>query len=192
MKARDIPNLISAARILLTFPVVGLLLAERYGTAMVLYAIAGLSDGIDGFLAKRFGWQSWLGGILDPLADKLLLMACYLTLGWQGLIPAWLVAVVIGRDVVIVVGALAYHYLIARVSGEPSRISKLNTFTQLALVLVVIAAQGVFTIPAYWISLLIYSVLATAILSGLDYVWGWSARAWQQSHTHGEDGGPPR
>src|SRR3990172_3309285 len=105
MGLKDIPNIISLLRMALVPPVVILLLNGYYGWALLVFVSAGLSDGLDGYLAKRFGWRSRLGAILDPLADKLLLVASYLTLGWLGQLPLWLVAVVVGRDIVIVAGA---------------------------------------------------------------------------------------
>ena len=85
MKARDIPNIITALRFLLVPPVVILLLQERFTAALIVFGVAGLSDGLDGFLARRFDWRSRLGGIMDPLADKLLVVSSFVTLGWLGL-----------------------------------------------------------------------------------------------------------
>lgn len=177
MRTRDIPNIISILRVFLTIPVVWALLAQEYGIALVLFAIAGISDGVDGFLAKHFHWESRLGGILDPLADKVLLVSSYLALGWLGLIPLWLVALVILRDVVIVVGATAYHLKIAELEAEPRLMSKVNTFMQILLVLLVVLGQGLFTLPSFLIPSLIMVVLITTVLSGVDYVWVWSHRA---------------
>jgi len=97
---RDIPNLITAFRFLLVPPVVFLLLSSRFGEALVIFAIAGFSDALDGFLAKHYGWASRLGAALDPLADKLLLVSAFIALGWLELIPVWLVVIVILRDIV--------------------------------------------------------------------------------------------
>ncbi|WP_373508037.1 CDP-alcohol phosphatidyltransferase family protein, partial [Thiocapsa sp.] len=104
MQLRDLPNIISVLRLVAVAPVMYLLLRQEYGWALVLFAAAGASDGLDGYLAKRYDWRSRLGGILDPLADKALLVACFLILGWQGLVPVWLVIAVILRDLVIVTG----------------------------------------------------------------------------------------
>ena len=90
MNRSDIPNIISMLRIILVIPTVMLLLNERYGQALILFAVAGASDGLDGYIAKRYHYVSRLGTILDPLADKLLLVCTYLALGWLGLLPAWL------------------------------------------------------------------------------------------------------
>ncbi len=119
MRARDIPNLISFLRILLTIPVVWLLIEQQFSAALILFGVAGFSDALDGYLAKRFAWRSRLGGLLDPLADKALLMSSFLVLGVLGLIPVWLVMLVIFRDLVIVGGALYYHFSIEDLQARP-------------------------------------------------------------------------
>ena len=106
----DIPNLISILRIFLTIPVVWMLLIQRFDVALVLFAIAGISDGLDGFLAKHFGWHSRLGGLLDPMADKVLLVSSYVCLAMLGLIPTLLMVLVIVRDLIIVTSALVYNF----------------------------------------------------------------------------------
>jgi cardiolipin synthase len=173
---RQIPNVISVFRILLVIPIILLMLREEYAQALILFAVAGFSDGLDGFLAKRFQWQTWIGGVLDPLADKLLLVSTFLALGWLGRLPWWLVGLVFLRDLVIVAGALTYHYRIGKVNAEPTIISKVNTFLQILLVLVVILAQ-IFALPAPLVTLLIYLVAVTTVISGLDYVIKWGRRA---------------
>ncbi len=177
LTARDIPNMISIARIILVFPVVWLLLTHEFKMAMLLFFVAGASDALDGFLAKHFGWQSWLGGILDPLADKFLLMSAYLCLGWLGALPWWFVGVVVLRDLVIVGGALAYNYRVAHLDAEPTLISKLNTLLQIVLVLVVVYNLGFTALPAQLVTVLIWSVVGTTLLSGLGYVLDWGRRA---------------
>jgi cardiolipin synthase len=180
VKPRDIPNIITAFRFLLVPPVVILLLQDRFAAALVVFGVAGFSDGLDGFLARRYGWRSRLGGLLDPLADKLLMVSSFLTLGWLGWIPLWLVALVILRDLVIVAGATFYNMRIEKLEAEPTILSKLNTVAQILLVLAVMFSLGVQTLPAHWIDMLIYSVVATTLLSGLDYVRIWGKRAWQK------------
>ena len=104
-------------------------------------ACAGASDALDGFLAKRYGWQSWLGGMLDPIADKLMLIACFVSLGTIGAHPAWLTWLVVGRDVVIVAGAVAYHSFIGRVDAQPTPLSKFTTCIQITYVLAQLMQQ---------------------------------------------------
>ncbi len=180
MKARDIPNLISFLRILLTLPIVWLLFEYEFSYALMLFALAGFSDGLDGYLAKHFKWQSRLGGLLDPLADKALLMSSFLVLGGLDLIPIWLVILVIFRDLLIMGGALYYNFNIEELDAHPSIISKLNTLVQILLVLLVVTDAGPYPIPSLVMNLLVWVTLATTVASGADYVWVWSYKAKQK------------
>ena len=166
MKASDIPNIITVFRFLLVPPLVLLLLQEQFGLALLIFGVAGFSDGLDGFLAKRFNWASRLGALMDPLADKLLLVSSFITLGWLQRIPLWLVCVVILRDLVIVGGALVYNFRIERLEADPSMVSKLNTVTQIVLVLAVLLSQVVAGVPYLWMDVLLYCVLVTTLWSG--------------------------
>lgn len=187
MKARDIPNLICVVRILLVIPIVVLLLREEFLTVLVLFAVAGASDGLDGFLARHFDWRSRLGAILDPLADKLLMVSTYATLGWIGLLPLWLVAIVLLRDAVIISGAFAYHRLCGEVEMEPTRISKANTVFQILLVLLVMVIPVGFSLPQWVLEAMIVVVAWTSLLSGGNYVWEWSRRAQRCQQGRGLD-----
>lgn len=180
MRLRDIPNIISFLRLLAVIPVVLFLLEREFGWALVLFIAAGASDGLDGFLARQFGWRSRLGGILDPLADKVLLVACFLVLGGMGLIPVWLVLAVVFRDLLIVGGATVYNYGVEEVEAAPILTSKLNTLLQIALVLAVITDAGPFPLPDWLIDSLTWGCLATALVSGTQYVWIWSRKAMQK------------
>jgi cardiolipin synthase len=184
VRLRDLPNIISLLRLLAVIPVVYLLLRREFGWALALFAAAGLSDGLDGFLAKQFRWQSQLGGILDPLADKALLMASFLVLGTLSLVPAWLVIAVIFRDLLIMGGALLYHYGVEELDAAPTLASKLNTLVQILVVVLVITDAGPMPIPRGIITLLTWSCLVTVVVSGGQYVWVWSrkaaAKGWRQ------------
>lgn len=158
-------------------PIGWLILDQRYTEALILFFIAGVSDGVDGFLAKHYGWTSRLGGILDPLADKLLLVSCLSVLTWNGLIPMWLLAMVIIRDVVIVTGATVYNFRVARFEAQPTFISKINTVAQILLVLLVMVMQASQWSDVRWINGFIGVVAVTTIWSGIDYVRIWSRRA---------------
>ena len=172
-----IPNAISLLRIVLIAPILYLIVVGDFGWALALFFLAGFSDGLDGYLAVRFGWQSRLGALLDPAADKLLITGMFVTLAWSGEIPVWLAAIVILRDVVIVAGALAYNYLVRPVPGEPTRISKLNTALQMLFVLFVLSRAGFGWPDEITITLLGAAILVTVVISGVDYVWSWSRRA---------------
>src|SRR5690606_15719282 len=177
-----LPNAICVLRLALVPPLVLLLLAERFDAALALFVIAGGSDAVDGFLAKRFGWRTRLGSLLDPAADKLLLVSVFMTLAHLGLVPLALAVIVVGRDVVIVLGALAYQFLVAPVEGQPMGVSKLNTACQLLFVLLTMTNAEYGLPDASVLIALGAAVVFTSITSGLGYVLGWSRRAWQATH----------
>ncbi len=179
MTLRWLPNAICVLRMLLVIPLMMALLAERYGAALALLIIAGLSDGLDGFLAKTFDWRTRLGSLLDPAADKLLLVSTFAALTYLRVVPVAVTAIVIGRDVVIVLGALVYHFLIEPVQGEPAAISKLNTACQLAFVFFAITNAGFEWPPRISVLMLGAAVIFTSLVSGLNYVLRWSGRAWR-------------
>lgn len=164
-------------RIVLVAPILWCITQERFELALILFFIAGFSDGVDGWLAKRFGWGSRLGALLDPVADKLLVAGTFVTLMLTGHIPAWLAGIVVLRDVVIVGGAMAYSWLVAAVEGEPTRISKLNTALELLLILFVLSRAAYGWPDAITVTVIGAAVLVTVVISGVDYVWSWSRRA---------------
>ncbi len=180
--AKHIPNLISVFRILLVYPVNYLMLDRQFGPALGLFILAGLSDGLDGFLAKHYHWQSRLGSYLDPLADKLLLVSSFLTLTWMGLVPVWLTSTVVLRDVVILSGAIAYYFLLKPFEGQPHWTSKLNTFLQLLLVFSVLFSQGVRPLADNLLLALGNVVFITSLVSGAIYVRVWGSSYWRETH----------
>jgi len=182
-----IPNIISLLRILLVIPAVNFLWQHEYGKALAVFFVAGISDVVDGYLARRFGWMTRLGSLLDPLGDKLLMTAIYFTLGLMGQLPVWLVALVIGRDIVIVSGALAYRMLVKEITMQHLVISKINTGVQILLILLLIYHLSTFPfaelIPPVSITVLIYTVTLTTLASGIAYVVIWSSRARKELKT---------
>ncbi len=178
---RQLPNLITVGRMLCVVPLIWLLMLKQYGAALVLAMIAGFTDAVDGFLARHFGWRSELGGILDPLADKFLLAAAFVVLTAQGELPVWLLAVVLGRDLIIVIGGVSYHYAIEPVKADPTIVSKLNTCAQILLILVVLLALSVLPEARQWVQPIVYTVAATSIYSGVEYMLVWGIRAWRHS-----------
>ena len=173
---KQIPNLITALRFLLVPLLVWALREGRYQDALLLCAVMAMSDGLDGYLAKRFGWRTSLGAYLDPLADKVMLVSAFITLGWMQLVPAWLVAIIVLRDAVILIGAGSYHLLTRRLEMNPSTISKLNTVVQIVLVLAVIIDQLV-NLPAELVQFLMGLTLLTTLTSGLKYAVDWGRKA---------------
>ena len=182
MSLKWLPNAICVVRVLLVGPIVVMLLDERYLAALVLIAIAGFSDALDGYLARTFDWRTPLGSLLDPAADKLLVVSVFLTMTILGLVPVFLTVVVILRDVVIIGGAAAYQWLIAPVQGEPTVISKLNTACQLSFVLFTLTDAALMWPSDSVLAVLGAAVLFTSLTSGLNYVVGWSKRAWHNSN----------
>lgn len=173
---RHLPNLITAMRMALVWPVFWLVSRGDFSAALILAAVAGISDALDGWLAKRYAWQSRLGGLMDPLADKLLLLACFTALTSIGQVPIWLLILVIGRDVVIVCGAVAYHNLIGPFDAQPSRISKLTTLMQIIFVLAeLLRLAWIPGLPGRIV--LLYITAGLTVVSGLNYLWVWSQRA---------------
>lgn len=171
-----VPNAITVLRIALV-PVFILALNDRhYLTALIVFALAGVSDGVDGFIAKHFNMVTRLGAILDPVADKLLLVSAYVMLAVVGHLPLWLVLTVGFRDLVIVGGYLVYSSLIGPVPMRPTYLSKFNTFMQITLVVVILAQQSrllpLSTLHPY----LMYAVFATTVASALHYVWLWGVK----------------
>lgn len=187
-RASHIPNSICVIRILLVIPIVISLRSDEFLLALVLIIIAGLSDALDGYLARRFDWRTRLGGLLDPLADKLLVVTVILTLTFMNLTPIWLACVVIGRDLVIVTGAIFYHYLIGPVPPDPSVISKMNTVCVLLYIIFVILRQAGGWPSEIGILLIGAAVLFTSLVSGVHYVIRWSAKAAAQRGGKGGKG----
>ena len=169
-----LPNLISLARLLDVPLAVWLIMSDRLGVAFWLFVVAGVSDALDGFIAKHFRVQSVLGAYLDPLADKALLTSVYVTLGYQGQIVSWLVILVVFRDVLIIGGAILYQTLTQSLKMQPLFVSKINTTAQIALAAVVLAQSGLGV--DYGITdVLVPVVAATTLASGGAYlaIWGW-------------------
>ena len=177
MNLRHLPNLLCIFRILLVYPVGHWILQGRYPEVLALFALAAFTDALDGFLAKRFDWTSDLGRLLDPLADKLLLVTSFVCLSIAGLAPWWLTALVLLRDLVIVFGAITYRVLFGDLHGRPTNPSKFNTFWQIVFCLGTVshAAYGWFGQPLVLAAGAL--VLVTTAVSGIDYVLIYSRRA---------------
>lgn len=138
----NIPNLITLGRILLVPVIIWAIASGQMAVAFILFFIAGVSDAIDGFLAKRFNMQSEIGALLDPLADKCLLVSIYIALGITADIPRWLVILVVSRDIIII-GAVIVSWLLDRpIPMKPLMVSKLNTVAQVLFAGLVLAALG--------------------------------------------------
>jgi cardiolipin synthase len=177
MSLRFLPNLLCVIRMLLVYPVAHGILLGHYPQVLAIFAVAAFTDGLDGFLAKRFAWTSELGKHLDPLADKLLLVTVFVCLSVAKLAPWWLTAAVLLRDLVIVAGAIAYRALLGPIHGQPTRPSKLNTVCQIVFCLAVVAEAAVAWPTQQTITVLGALAFVTTAVSGLDYVLVYSRRA---------------
>jgi cardiolipin synthase len=171
-----IPNAITLLRILLVPPFVIFLIQGRLRVALAVFAVAAISDFVDGFLARRLRQQSPIGTFLDPLADKLLAATAFVLLAWNRLIPEWLTVLVVSREVVILIGMVILNALDVRLQIAPSRIGKLNTALQLTTVcLALLASLGHLDarIPPLETLLpgLYVATAATTVVSGLQYVF---------------------
>ena len=182
-----LPNAITVGRMVLAVPLLWALAAGEFMAAFWLAAVAAASDALDGWLAQRNGWHSRLGSLLDPLADKLLLCVCFVGLAWADRLPWWLVALVLGRDLVIVGGAATWWGRFGPFTATPSRLSKLNTVVQLVLAVVVLfdaafagrLADGAGRhgpLPLLWLQAMLLACAAFTVASGVDYVVRWGAR----------------
>lgn len=178
MKARYIPNLISSLRILLVAPLALYLISKNYTASLGVFLLAGFSDALDGYLARRFNWTSRLGALLDPIGDKLLMVTTYLILGLQALMPMWLVLAVILRDVIIVSGGLMYRLLVGEVIIEPIISSKINMVLQVLLMFSLLLSLSLYPLPQILLQILMWLVLLSTLISGSCYVYQWGRRAW--------------
>ena len=176
MCLNQIPNILTVLRVLLILPFALFVLGAQYDMALVVFFIAGLSDGIDGFLARQFNWQSRFGAIADPLADKLLLMTAYIVLAWTLQIPLWLTVVILSRDLVIVLGALIYHYFISHYDIKPSIWGKACTMAQIIYALAVIVKLADYPMPQWVVDDGMWLVLLITVASGLHYILTWSQK----------------
>jgi cardiolipin synthase (CMP-forming) len=175
--ARQIPNIISAIRILLVAPIAVALANHQLATTIVLFGAAALSDAADGYLAKRYGWQSELGAVLDPAADKLLMATVFITLAYMKLVPLWLMAAAVARDAIIALGALIYRIWFGPLNVRPSVVSKFNTLCQAAFILAVVGREE-FSLPSAWmVTVLGALVFVTVAVSGIDYILIYGRRA---------------
>lgn len=171
-----VPTAVTLVRILAVPVIVYLILDGRYATAFWSFVAAGVTDALDGFLAKRLNAASRIGSYLDPLADKALLVAVYVSLGHMDELPMWLVILIVFRDVLIVGGALLYQTLTQALEMQPLTISKANTTAQIVLIALVLAELGLGIALPPVTSLLVYLVAATTLASGGAYIWTWGRR----------------
>jgi len=174
----------------LIIPIAVLLHQKAWMGAFWLIVIAGFSDALDGFLARAFNWQSRLGAILDPIADKALLIFIFLSLAHKGMIPVWLAAIVVFRDIIILAGAISYRWVFKEIEISPLFISKINTAVQILFVFTIMyhlafTGSSYWQIPGFVVNSLQKLVALTTIMSGVAYVVIWSRNAKNRAkHLH--------
>lgn len=169
----NIPNILTLLRILLVPLAIWLIISDAYGAAFFVLVAAGATDGLDGYLAKRFGWATELGAYLDPLADKVLLVSTYVALGVRLLLPSWLVILVVSRDVMIVAAILLSVVLGETIQMRPIAISKLNTVVQIGLALLILADAGFGLELDIVRAACIYATAILTTASAAVYLLGW-------------------
>jgi cardiolipin synthase len=172
-RALNLPNLITLMRVILVPVVFWLLITGETEIAFFLFIVAGISDAVDGYLAKTFGWQTELGAYLDPLADKLLIVSIFLALGVDGKLPLWLVVAVVSRDILIVIAVMLSWVLGNPVRIRPLIVSKANTVVQIVLAGTVLADEG-FGLGLGWPRFLLVWLTGVLTFASLAaYLHGW-------------------
>ena len=174
---RYIPNGITVLRLVLVLPIAFWIIEENYIGAFLLFTISGLSDGLDGFIARRYGWVSAFGKLIDPLADKLLMMTTTLTLGLLGYFPVMLMVLIIVKDLTILGGVFPYTTLVGFPKIEPNVLGKCTTAAQIFLlgsVLLNLGFPG--TLPELFFNLLFWIVAIMTSFDGVSYLWLWTLR----------------
>jgi cardiolipin synthase len=177
MNYKKIPNILTTLRVLLIVPCNLAWWFHAYHYALTIFCVSSITDGVDGFLARRFDCQTSFGRILDPIADKLLLMSLFCTLTITGALPEWLVIVVILRDMCLLVGGAVHTLWIGPYAFHPSWMSKVNTALQMLLIFIVLlsydTAHWMNVIDTAFFDILIATVAMTSVYTGLDYGWQW-------------------
>ena len=179
MTLKHLPNILTFFRLILIIPFLNLLYEANYSSAFYVYLLAGITDALDGWLARYYHWQSALGSFIDPLADKLLIALSFIALALLGHLPWSLVTLVFMRDLTISLGIISWYLFIKRpIQFEPTLLSKVNTVLQLSLVTVCLFHLAFFDLLSGFLAkiLLILTAMTTAI-TYFDYVWTWSKKA---------------
>lgn len=173
MNISNLPNAITISRLFLVPWLIVMLKQGNYQVALIIFFIGGISDGIDGYIARRYNLMTHLGAVLDPLADKLLLVSAFVMLTVLGDVPFWLMVAVASRDILIIGGYITVTSITGPVVMRPSLLSKFNTVMQILLVLAILV-QRTFDMKILLLDqILIAAVLVTTVASGAHYLWIW-------------------
>lgn len=169
MRLRYLPNIITLARMVLLVPFLMTLHDLQYKLAFYIFVVAGFTDGLDGWLARHFHWESKLGAMLDPLSDKLFVAASYITMGYLHQLPWWLVVIVLTRDIIIVSGVGIWEFFIGELDFTPTFFSKTNTVLQGVVIVVALFQMAYMPVPIWFFDSMIGLITFTTLASLLDY-----------------------
>jgi len=172
-----VPNLLTLARIAMVPYLIILMQKQLFMAALCIFFIAGVSDGLDGLIARKFNAKSYAGALMDPVADKFLIVSIFIMFSSLQLIPFWLMLIVVLRDIVIVGGYILMLIFFSKVAIEPLKLSKLNTFLQISFIIVVLVGLAWQLDFSGVLPLLSYLVLFSSLVSGVAYVYLWSKKA---------------
>jgi cardiolipin synthase len=183
LRMLNVPNVITLIRLGLVPAMAYYLADEAYEIALPIFLAAALSDLADGYIARRFKLVSTFGATLDPIADKLSMLVATVLLAWETLLPIWLAVAIVARDIIIVVGAIAFLMARGQLKIAPTRLSKVNTFMEFAVLLLVMAAAASWIETGAWMPTLFLIVFVTVVASGVQYVWLWGRKALVERRT---------
>lgn len=173
----NVSNIITLIRLGLVPLIAYCLVTAAYGIAFLLFLVAALSDLVDGIIARRFKLISTVGAALDPIADKLNMLAAAVLLAWQTLLPTWLAIAIVARDLLIVIGALVYRMAFGHMEIAPTRLSKINTAIEFTILLLAMALGAGWIKAGDWMRIAFLTVMVTIIISTTEYVWTWGHKA---------------
>ena len=176
-RLRHIPNAITITRLILVLPIAFFIIEETYGLALVLFAISGVSDGMDGFLARRYGWVSAFGRLIDPLADKLMMITTAIVLGSLDHFPIMLVTLIVTKDLAILGGVFSYTSLAGLPKIQPNLLGKLTTAAQIVLIVLVLLNLSLHgSLSADLFDVWFWVVAVMTVFDGIFYLWIWTVR----------------
>ncbi len=172
----QIPNILTTLRLFLAAPICLFILDENYGVVLWIAFVAGISDGLDGWLARKMGAESRYGSIVDPLSDKAMLTGAFVSFAVVGVLPWWVVTIVVVRDVIIVSGAVLCHRLLGRYKIAPSLWGKTSTAIQITFILMLLIQQVTPLFPDIIFRVVLWIMIAMVFISGGDYIHTWGRK----------------
>lgn len=184
-KAFNLPNSITGIRLMGVPATIWFMLENQWAVATWVFLVAALTDGLDGFLARKLNQCTAIGAALDTSTDKALALSVLVVLTSFGLAPIWVALAIVIRDAVIVVGALAYRGMAGHLEIQPTLLGKANTFAEFAMLALVLGHQAGIVPGEVWVRPMFWLVFATTVASGIQYVWVWSRKVRAERRTTG-------